>query len=243
MPSSSRRRRPPPPPHSPYTTLFRSRGRTGRDGPGARGRSYSRRMAASRQERAWVRGARAGSAADVEALFRHHWPLAYRAAYLVVHDRSEEHTSELQSPMYLVCRLLLDDADHPRPPTLPTRRSSDLAAVLAAMDPVREDARIVGAWPRAGRSAPGSEAPGPAPPRTSRRFSVTTGRSPTAPPTSSSTTDRKSTRLNSSHRCTSYAVFFSTTPTTPAPPLSLHDALPISRPYWPRWTRCERTLV
>src|SRR5437879_10185388 len=24
------------------------------------------------------------------------------------HDRSEEHTSELQSPMYLVCRLLLD---------------------------------------------------------------------------------------------------------------------------------------
>src|SRR5208337_5662593 len=24
------------------------------------------------------------------------------------HDRSEEHTSELQSPMYLVCRLLLE---------------------------------------------------------------------------------------------------------------------------------------
>src|SRR5216117_630529 len=41
---------------------------------------------ASRHERAWVRGARAGSAADVEALFRHHWPGAYRAAYLVVHD-------------------------------------------------------------------------------------------------------------------------------------------------------------
>src|SRR5437763_1790751 len=42
-------------------------------------------------------------------------------------DRSEEHTSELQSPMYLVCRLLrarLHRALHP----LPTRRSSDLAA-------------------------------------------------------------------------------------------------------------------
>src|SRR5437763_2455062 len=26
----------------------------------------------------------------------------------VVRDRSEEHTSELQSPMYLVCRLLLE---------------------------------------------------------------------------------------------------------------------------------------
>src|SRR5947199_1701623 len=39
-----------------------------------------------RQERAWVRGARAGSATDLEALFREHWPRAYRAAYLVVHD-------------------------------------------------------------------------------------------------------------------------------------------------------------
>src|SRR5437763_16380629 len=28
--------------------------------------------------------------------------------YALIHDRSEEHTSELQSPMYLVCRLLLE---------------------------------------------------------------------------------------------------------------------------------------
>ncbi|HEX5469741.1 MAG TPA: RNA polymerase sigma factor [Gaiellaceae bacterium] len=41
---------------------------------------------AGREERAWVRGAQAGSASDLEALFRHHWPRAYRAAYLVVHD-------------------------------------------------------------------------------------------------------------------------------------------------------------
>lgn len=39
-----------------------------------------------REERAWVKGAQAGSASDLEALFRHHWPKAYRAAYLVVHD-------------------------------------------------------------------------------------------------------------------------------------------------------------
>jgi RNA polymerase sigma-70 factor (ECF subfamily) len=39
-----------------------------------------------RDERAWVRGAQRGSVADLEALFRHHWPRAYRAAYLVVHD-------------------------------------------------------------------------------------------------------------------------------------------------------------
>jgi RNA polymerase sigma-70 factor (ECF subfamily) len=41
---------------------------------------------AGRDERAWVRGAQAGSASDFEALFRAHWPRAYRAAYLVVHD-------------------------------------------------------------------------------------------------------------------------------------------------------------
>jgi RNA polymerase sigma-70 factor, ECF subfamily len=39
-----------------------------------------------RDERAWVRGAQRGSASDLEALFRAHWPRAHRAAYLVVHD-------------------------------------------------------------------------------------------------------------------------------------------------------------
>src|SRR5437879_4227847 len=40
--------------------------------------------------------------------------------------------------------------------------------------------------------------------------------------------DRKSTRLNSSHRCISYAVFcLHITLTTLVYPLSLHDALPI----------------
>ena len=41
---------------------------------------------AGRDERAWVRGAQAGLVSDLEALFRSHWPRAYRAAYLVVHD-------------------------------------------------------------------------------------------------------------------------------------------------------------
>src|SRR5437773_5605587 len=43
-------------------------------------------MPGSGDERAWVRGAQGGSASDLEALFRSHWPRAYRAAYLVVHD-------------------------------------------------------------------------------------------------------------------------------------------------------------
>src|ERR671935_600117 len=56
----------------------------------ARFGSYSRQAMprAGRDERAWVRGAQAGSASDLEALFRSHWPRAYRAAYLVVQDRA-----------------------------------------------------------------------------------------------------------------------------------------------------------
>jgi RNA polymerase sigma-70 factor (ECF subfamily) len=43
-------------------------------------------MGAGRDERAMVRAAQRGSASGIEALFRLHWPRAYRAAYLVVHD-------------------------------------------------------------------------------------------------------------------------------------------------------------
>src|SRR5690348_10373567 len=45
--------------------------------------------------------------------------------------RSEEHTSELQSPVHLVCRLLLEySRAHPALRSFPTRRSSDLIAGL-----------------------------------------------------------------------------------------------------------------
>src|SRR5438477_488854 len=45
--------------------------------------------------------------------------------------RSEEHTSELQSHVNLVCRLLLDIFGHPaRSPLFPTRRSSDLDQIV-----------------------------------------------------------------------------------------------------------------
>ena len=45
-------------------------------------------MSGSRgDERAWIRGAQSGSVPDLEALFKHHWPRAYRAAYLVVRLR------------------------------------------------------------------------------------------------------------------------------------------------------------
>src|SRR5437762_11372360 len=51
------------------------------------------------------------------------WPSAARgrrcspAASTVRWRRSEEHTSELQSPMYLVCRLLLEKKKFKTPPT------------------------------------------------------------------------------------------------------------------------------
>jgi RNA polymerase sigma-70 factor (ECF subfamily) len=68
---------------------------------------------ASRHERAWVRGARAGSAADVDALFRHHWPLAYRAAYLVVHDAAA--AEDIAQEAFLAALRALDRFDRRRP--------------------------------------------------------------------------------------------------------------------------------
>lgn len=42
----------------------------------------------SRSERSLISGALVGSEADLEALFRRHWPRAYRAAFLIVHDHA-----------------------------------------------------------------------------------------------------------------------------------------------------------
>lgn len=41
-----------------------------------------------RSEQALIRGAQAGSEADLAALFHRHWPRAYRAAFLIVHDHA-----------------------------------------------------------------------------------------------------------------------------------------------------------
>src|SRR5258708_29954726 len=90
-------RRPPRSTLFPYTTLFRShRG----DGAAARGRRAHRGLAAP-----------AADLAGVRPLHRARRPAASlprgepEDAQLA---RSEEHTSELQSPDHLVCRLLLE---------------------------------------------------------------------------------------------------------------------------------------
>src|SRR5258708_27142215 len=98
-------RRPPRSTLFPYTTLFRS------DNAGATGQANVVTMAGT-----WAKG-----------LFN---STEYTSrSRLLPHDfvyRSEEHTSELQSPDHLVCRLLLekkkpDSARHTTPTTSPTR--------------------------------------------------------------------------------------------------------------------------
>src|SRR5437762_10458954 len=87
-------RRSPPPTVFPYTTLFRSpAGRLGRaTNPVAR-----------------LAGIRRVSAPARVFFSRRAGALTRR----IPAKRSEEHTSELQSPMYLVCRLLLEKKKYP----------------------------------------------------------------------------------------------------------------------------------
>ncbi len=66
-----------------------------------------------RDERAWVRGAQAGSASDLEALFRAHWSRAYRAAYLVTHDASA--AEDIAQESFLAAVRALDRFDRRRP--------------------------------------------------------------------------------------------------------------------------------
>jgi RNA polymerase sigma-70 factor, ECF subfamily len=64
-------------------------------------------------ERAWIRGAQRGFEADLEALFRHHWPRAYRAAYLVVHDSGA--AEDIAQEAFLAAVRALDHFDPRRP--------------------------------------------------------------------------------------------------------------------------------
>src|SRR5881275_263679 len=66
-----------------------------------------------RDERAWVRGAQRGSVSDLESLFRHHWPRAYRAAYLVVHDSAA--AEDVAQEAFLAAVRSLDRFDRRRP--------------------------------------------------------------------------------------------------------------------------------
>jgi len=66
-----------------------------------------------RDERAAVQGAQRGSLADLETLFRCHWPFAYRAAYLVVHDAAA--AEDIAQEAFLAAVRALDRFDRRRP--------------------------------------------------------------------------------------------------------------------------------
>src|SRR5258707_5667690 len=100
-------RRPPRSTLFPYTTLFRSRDRQLEVGLGALQRAAQ--PIDEGADRGTVVGA--GDADVVDALNRARGP------------RSEEHTSELQSRQYLVCRLLLEKKNHARRTALRSTRT------------------------------------------------------------------------------------------------------------------------
>ena len=64
-------------------------------------------------ERAWIRRAQDGSTSAMEALFRHHWGRAYRAAYLVVHDAGA--AEDIAQEAFLAAVRNLDRFDRRRP--------------------------------------------------------------------------------------------------------------------------------
>src|ERR671911_3183155 len=70
-------------------------------------------MVAGRDERASVRAAQRGSASGIEALFRLHWPRAYRAAFLVVHDPAA--AEDIAQEAFLAAIRNLDRFDRRRP--------------------------------------------------------------------------------------------------------------------------------
>src|SRR5690348_17975429 len=96
-------RRPPRPTLFPYTTLFRSPGASVAELRAA-GREHVTRLGRLEALRSVSRQAddedQAAEAARASA--------AALAAQVDAATRSEEHTSELQSPVHLVCRLLLE---------------------------------------------------------------------------------------------------------------------------------------
>src|SRR2546426_7776010 len=99
-------RRPPRSTLFPYTTLFRSR--RGRPGAGDPGRDRSERVHGSGTgggAGAILRGSGKREEGRVTATLK----IGTRGSRLALWQaRSEEHTSELQSPCNLVCRLLLE---------------------------------------------------------------------------------------------------------------------------------------
>jgi RNA polymerase sigma-70 factor (ECF subfamily) len=113
--------------------------------------------APSREERAWVKGAQAGSAADLERLFRAHWPLAYRAALLVVRDSAA--AEDIAQESFLAAVRALERFDRRRPfgpwlHRIVVNRSIDWTRARTLRGEVREEAASPHAEERPESDAP-----------------------------------------------------------------------------------------
>jgi RNA polymerase sigma-70 factor (ECF subfamily) len=67
----------------------------------------------ARSESSLIAGALAGSEADLEELFHRHWPRAYRAAFLIVHDHAA--AEDIAQEAFLAALRRLDHFDRRRP--------------------------------------------------------------------------------------------------------------------------------
>jgi RNA polymerase sigma-70 factor (ECF subfamily) len=88
-----------------------------------------------RSERSLIRGALAGSEADLELLFRRHWPRAHRAAFLIVHDHAAAEDIAQEAFVAAVRRLERFDRRRPFGPWLGaivTNRAIDWARARAS---------------------------------------------------------------------------------------------------------------
>src|SRR6266487_2702033 len=127
--------------------------------------------------------------------------------------RSEEHTSELQSPVHLVCRLLLEKKNKTRANRRPTSPPGGPTGLLAPMTAPRSLSFFFLMLRRPPRSTlfPYTTLFRSSEPSRRVRLRRTTSR----PRARRGSEDRKSTRLNSSHPSISYAVFCLQKKTTP----------------------------
>jgi RNA polymerase sigma-70 factor, ECF subfamily len=77
-----------------------------------------RRPMRRRSERALIRGAQGGSETDLEELFSRHWPRAYRAAFLIVHDHAAAEDIAQEAFMSAIRTLHRFDRSRPFAPWL-----------------------------------------------------------------------------------------------------------------------------
>src|SRR5438477_222096 len=138
-------------------------------------------------------------------------PVRWSSGGLSPPSRSEEHTSELQSHVNLVCRLLL-----PHPPTPPlfpyttlfrSARTPGTVASAAPVDPAATSERNL-RRDKFSRAIATSSCAVDTLARSQARWRPSAGRAAAC----RRRPDRKSTRLNSSHMSISYAVFCFRTP-------------------------------